>query len=122
MQTLYLIRGLPGSGKSTLAKSLDAKHVETDMFFEKKGQYSFQPTLLPRAHKWCRQQVEMYLKSGFDVVVSNTFVQQWEMKPYKELAQKYNVELIIKVCRKNFGNIHNVPEDTIKRMRRNWEN
>lgn len=122
MQKLYLIRGLPGSGKSTLAKSSNARHVETDMYFERKGKYCFQPTLLPQAHKWCRQQVEKHLKNGFDVVVSNTFVQQWEMKPYKVLAQKYNAELIIKVCRKNFGNIHDVPEDTLDKMKRNWEN
>ncbi|MCE0492403.1 ATP-binding protein [Vibrio salinus] len=121
MQTLYLIRGLPGSGKSTLAKSMNAKHIEADMFFEKDGEYRFHPELLPRAHQWCQKMTEQYLNDGFDVVVANTFVQYWEMLPYKRLAKRYKVRLVIRVCNKNFGNIHNVPESTITKMRRNWE-
>lgn len=121
MQKLYLIRGLPGSGKSTLAKSINARHVEADMYFERHGKYHFQPTLLPQAHKWCKEQTENYLKKGFDVVVSNTFIQHWEMQPYKKLAKKYHVQLIVKVCENNYGNIHDVPENTIKKMKQNWE-
>ncbi|RQW61048.1 ATP-binding protein [Vibrio viridaestus] len=121
MATLTLIRGLPGSGKSTLAKTLDAKHLEADMYFERKGHYHFDPSKLHMAHRWCRMQTEKYLRQGMNVVVSNTFIQKWEMRPYLKLAEKYDAQLIIEICRSNYGNIHDVEEATLIKMQSRWE-
>ena len=119
---LTLIRGLPGSGKSTLAKTIDAVHLEADMYFvDQKGNYNFNRTLLKKAHNWCQKKCEEVLIEGQSVVVSNTFIKQWEMEPYRELARKHQAILEIRVCMGNYKTIHNVPRNTIINMQREWE-
>lgn len=122
MPRLVLVRGLPGSGKSTYAKSLSIHHVEADMYFvNKHGTYQFNPHKLHQAHKWCQGQTEHLLKNGQDVVVSNTFVEHWEMKPYMEMATHFNVDVEVVVCTGNFISIHDVPKNTIKKMKFKWQ-
>lgn len=119
---LTLIRGLPGSGKSTLAKSLNAKHIEADLYFiNPQGKYIFNPVELAAAHKWCEKRCEEYLQRNVDVVVANTFIKQWELQKYRDLAIKYNAELSIIVCNGQYQSIHNVPANTILKMKRSWE-
>ncbi|WP_417881120.1 ATP-binding protein [Vibrio sp.] len=125
-QTLMLIRGLPGSGKSTLAKQLSQEqgsvHLETDMYFvEADGEYRFNPLKLEQAHQWCQQQTAHYLKQGQSVIVSNTFVRHWEMKAYKEIAKHCQVELVIHVCKENYGSIHDIEMTTIAKMKAKWQ-
>ena len=94
MKTLYILRGLPGSGKSTLANTIvDTIAVcEADQYFVDKetGEYKFNPDEIKIAHQWCRDEVENRMKHNQDtygldyseIVVSNTFTQEWEMEPY----------------------------------------
>ena len=126
--TLTLIRGLPGSGKSTLAKQLLAvnpntvTHIEADMFFvDEQGSYRFDATQLSQAHQWCEQQCALSLQQNKSVIVSNTFVKQWEMKPYRQLAKKYHAKLLIEICTGSYQSIHNVPDATIKKMQQQWQ-
>lgn len=126
-QKLYLIRGISGSGKSTYAQKLlsvdpSIKHFEADMFFKRNGNYNFNPSLLKDAHKWCFDKTEEALRNGHSVIVSNTFTQNWEIKPYIDLGKKYGVEIIIKKATGNYKNIHGVPEEALKRMKDRWEN
>ncbi len=119
---LTLIRGLPGSGKSTLAKTFDAVHLEADMYFvNKQGEYQFDPRLLKKAHLWCQEQCRYFLSRGENVVVANTFIRQWEMAPYRKLASLYNAKLVIKVCRGEYNNVHNVSLSAIAKMKKNWQ-
>ncbi|PMH46126.1 AAA family ATPase [Vibrio sp. 10N.286.49.B3] len=122
---LTLIRGLPGSGKSTLAKSLcdsDSVHLEADMYFvNKQGEYCFDALQLPQAHQWCQTQSAYYLSVGKNVIVSNTFIQHWEMKAYRHIAKKHKAQLEIKVCRENYGTIHDIEPKTLAKMARNWQ-
>ncbi|MFT7054066.1 MAG: putative kinase [Psychromonas sp.] len=119
---LTLIRGLPGSGKSTLAKTLNAVHLEADMYFiNKQGEYQFDPKRLKEAHLWCQNQSKEHLSRGENVVVANTFVQQWEMQAYRQLAKLFNARLIIKVCTGNFENTHGVDLLSINKMKKNWQ-
>ncbi len=120
--TLTLIRGLPGSGKSTLAKSIDAVHLEADMYFvNSDGVYEYQADKISDAHQWCQKQTEYWLKQGKNVVVSNTFIKQWEMTAYKKLARKYRSKLNVIVCRGQYGNVHDVDSETVERMRSDWQ-
>jgi predicted kinase len=120
--TLTLIRGLPGSGKSTLAKRMSAHHLEADMYFvDDEGQYRFSREKLNDAHEWCQRETQIWLAKACDVVVSNTFVQAWEMEPYRRLAEQYNAKLTIIVCRGEFQNVHNVDSATIEAKRKLWE-
>lgn len=125
MLELILIRGLPGSGKSTLAKKftkLNYVWFETDMYFlSETGNYVFVKNKLPQAHAWCQWEAETSLEAGCKVVVSNTFSRIWEMQPYIDMAAKWGAKLTVITCEGDWGNIHNVPEETIKAMRSRWE-
>lgn len=95
-QKLTLVRGIPGSGKSTHAKTLDAKLVEADQFFiDKDGLYQYDNAQIKNAHNWCKLETTRLLKAGFNVVVANTFVKNWEMKFYQNLAN--DMELAFEV-------------------------
>lgn len=126
---LFLLRGLPGSGKSTLAIQLGGSLVEADRYFMQYGDYKFDASKLKEAHAWCRNQVEKWMEvdnAGYDVdriVVSNTFTQEWEMKPYYELAEKYGYRVYSIVVENRHGgkNVHNVPDEAIDRMRKRFE-
>lgn len=124
-QKLIIIRGLPGSGKSTLAKEYAEQgfsHYEADMFFiNNDGEYVFDAGKLKKAHEWCYDNVSNDLFFGESVVVSNTFVKKWEFKRYIEFAKKFNIEVEILTCSGNYGSIHDVPIETIDKMKNNWE-
>lgn len=130
MAKLILVRGLPGSGKSTFARELSAAgqvwpkwvHRETDMYFcYNGGPYRFDAKRLPEAHRWCQDATRELLRDGFNVVVSNTFVKKWEMQAYIDMAAELGATLTIVEMPTMYGNIHNVPDSVVERMRRQWE-
>lgn len=117
MKTCVLVRGVSGAGKSTFVKNIvhHQYFVETDMYFiDDNGNYNFDASKLKQAHDWCRFQVEETMKDADDIVVSNTFTTEWEMKPYLDLAEKYGYTVFTVVVENRHGNkdIHNVPEET----------
>lgn len=125
MSNLFIIRGVSGSGKSTLVQEAlyNLPHFEADMYFRNNGEYVFDPSKLKKAHEWCLNQVEncMIDKMNFDecdIVVSNTFTTEWEMKPYIDLADKYGYTVFTIVVENRHGNkdIHNVPDETRKKQ------
>jgi predicted kinase len=120
---LILLRGLPGSGKSTLAKLICNQHVEADMFFMEDGEYKFDPTKLKRAHEWCQNRVRVWMMSGYNVVVSNTFTQEWEMEAYYKLAEQYGYQVhsIVVENRHEGVNEHGVPADKLEQMKQRFE-
>ena len=64
------------------------------------------------------------MEDGVDkIAVSNTFTQEWEMKPYFELAQEhgYMVFSIIVENRHGGTNIHGCPEEKVEQMRNRFE-
>jgi predicted kinase len=120
---LILLRGLPGSGKSTLAKLICNQHVEADMYFMLNGSYEFDPSALGRAHKWCQDRTEEWMKQGYNVVVSNTFTQEWEMEAYYKLAEQYGyrVHSLVVENRHEGVNEHGVPADKLEQMKQRFE-
>lgn len=118
MSKLTIIRGLPGSGKSTLAKTYPCLVVEADMFFQRNGQYVFNANHIRDAHSHCQSVVRMGLAWGADVVVANTFTTLKEMRPYLDMTWD-SLEVI--KCVGEYGSVHNVPEDTIKKMKQRWQ-
>jgi len=125
MTKLTLIRGLPGSGKSTYAKQLQlsniARHLEADMYFiDRNGDYMFDARYLGHAHEWCLQSTGSFLIAGIDVIVSNTFTTMKEMRPYIDLANGLGAALDVVEMHSQYGSIHNVPEETMAKMRARW--
>lgn len=122
---LTLIRGLPGSGKSTLAllmaKHAGGFHYEADMFFIREGIYTFEHTKLREAHAWCLYETQKHLIKGDSVFVSNTFSQQWEAQPYIDFCKKEMFSIQVIECQNSFVNIHDVPQETLAKMKSRWE-
>lgn len=130
MKKIFLLRGLPGSGKSTLAEQLGGLHFETDKYFvSEDGTYTFDGSKLKEAHQWCQDQVDnaMLLNhttgENETIVISNTFTQEWEMKPYMDMAKNwdYMVFSIIVENRHNGVNQHGVPEEKLQQMADRFE-
>jgi len=126
---LTIVRGLPGSGKSTFANFVwnDYAICEADKFFyDKEGNYNFDASKLKQAHEWCRNEVETRMKDNQnnpqyypEIVVSNTFTQEWEMQAYFDLAEKYEYKVFSVIVENRHGNknVHGVPDDTLKKMK-----
>jgi predicted kinase len=132
MKNLYLLRGLPGSGKSTLANQIGDTRFEADMYFiNENGEYLFNGADIKKAHQWCQSQVELamiqnHITHGLDssdIVVSNTFTQEWEMEPYYKLAETYGYRVFSLIVENRHGgeNIHGAPADKIQIMKDRFE-
>lgn len=127
MKKLILLRGPSGTGKSTIARAIGngsfAPVFEADQFFTHNYVYKFDISKIKLAHQLCQIQTERQMYHSVPlVIVSNTFIAQWEMETYLELAEqyKYEVEMIrtpgpweAEIIFKR--NKHNVPLDVIKR-------
>ena len=126
---LYLLRGVPGSGKSTVAQNIGGTHFETDKYFMVDGEYKFDPTKLKQYHQMCQDEVNLAMIQNHTahfndvIVVSNTFTQEWEMKPYFDLAKTYGYQVFSLIVENRHGgtNTHNVPQDKLDMMRDRFE-
>ncbi|XP_036618851.1 NEDD4-binding protein 2 isoform X2 [Trichosurus vulpecula] len=135
-QTLVLLRGLPGSGKSFLARKLLEENrngiiLSSDDFFYKNGQYKFDGNLLGEAHEWNQKRAKEALEKKISpVIIDNTNLQAWEMKPYIILSQKYKYKVHFRepetwwkfkpkeLARRN---IHGITKEKIARMLEHYE-
>jgi len=134
-KVLYIVRGIPGSGKTTFAKKLvgeDFLVCEADKYFinQENGKYEFDFSKIKDAHKWCQNMVENYMKDSMindqyypEIAVSNTFTQEWEMRPYFELAKTYGYKVFSVIVENRHGgtNQHEVPEEVITKMCERFE-
>ena len=132
MKNLYLLRGLPGSGKSTLANQIGDIHFEADMYFiDENGEYAFNGADIKKAHQWCQSQVELamiqnhitYGLDSSDIIVSNTFTQEWEMDWYFKLAEKYDYKVFTLIVENRHGgkNVHGVSDEKVGIMKNRFE-
>ena len=117
---LVLVRGIPGAGKSTYARKLSNTHVhyESDMFMvNTHGAYDFDASKVAETHKRCFEGVSNALSLGYNVVVSNTFTQRWEMQKYIDL--QYYTRIV--VLDGGYDSVHNVPKDKVALMKRHFD-
>ena len=99
------------------------------MYFLEGGEYKFNPHKLKDAHNWFQNQVRMSMKNSnktigdLRIAVSNTFTQEWEMKPYFEMAEEYGFKVFTIIIENRHGgsNEHNVPDDKIELMKNRFD-
>lgn len=149
-RVVKIVRGIPGSGKTWLANNLvkiaqknglRAIRCSADTFFEIEGKYKFVPEKVQENHKRCQDQVEGFLalnSGGAEtkredpyhlVIVDNTHILLWEMKPYVESAVRHGYKVEFCVPDTKWRNDPNqcfqkctkgVPLDAIKAMNRKF--
>nr|XP_055061399.1 NEDD4-binding protein 2 isoform X2 [Misgurnus anguillicaudatus] len=99
---LVLLRGAPGSGKTTLALAMLDQNpggvvLSTDDYFTRNGQYYYELNSLGEAHEWNHQRAkEAFEKGQTPIIIDNTNMQCWEMKPYVAMAQKYRYKVLFR--------------------------
>uniref|UniRef100_A0A8B9TK45 NEDD4 binding protein 2 n=1 Tax=Anas platyrhynchos TaxID=8839 RepID=A0A8B9TK45_ANAPL len=135
-QVLVLLRGVPGSGKSYLARTLLEDNpggviLSSDDYFYKHGQYHYDPDCLGEAHDWNRKRAkEAFERRISPIIIDNTNIQAWEMKPYVTLAQQFKYKVMFrepdtwwkfKPKELEKRNIHGVSKEKIKRMLERYE-
>ncbi|KAM9314231.1 NEDD4-binding protein 2 isoform 2-T2 [Pholidichthys leucotaenia] len=133
---LVLLRGPPGSGKSTLARALLEQNpsgviLSTDDYFTQNGQYQFDPTTLGEAHEWNhRQAKEAFERGTTPIIIDNTNMQGWEMKPYIAQALNHGYKVLFKEPETWWKHkprelerrtVHNVSAERIRRMLDKYE-
>lgn len=98
---LILMRGVTGSGKSTRARQLleenpGARILSTDDLFIEHGEYRFDPNKLGQNHKANQERCRLSMLEKTElIIIDNTNVQAWEMKPYHLLALEHGYETTI---------------------------
>ncbi|ELK09315.1 NEDD4-binding protein 2-like 1, partial [Pteropus alecto] len=102
-----------------------------DYFFREDGAYEFNPDFLEEAHEWNQERARRAMRTGISpVIIDNTNLHAWEMKPYAVMALENNYEVIFREpeTRWKFNvqelarrNIHGVPREKIHRMKERYE-
>ena len=140
---LYVMRGCPGSGKSTVAKTLvigkrngqeparDGVILSTDDFWMKDGVYTYDKARIGEAHRWNEKRAFEAFEAGISpVVIDNTNITAFSMKPYVEVALHfgYEVKIVEPTTPWAFDaeeltkrNTHGVPREVIDKMLIDWE-
>uniref|UniRef100_A0AAQ4PAU8 NEDD4 binding protein 2 n=1 Tax=Gasterosteus aculeatus aculeatus TaxID=481459 RepID=A0AAQ4PAU8_GASAC len=105
--------------------------LSTDDYFSRNGVYQYDPAALGEAHEWNHKQAkEAFDRGANPIIIDNTNMQGWEMKPYVAQALKHGYKVLFrepdtwwknKPRELERRNSHNVPVERIRRMLDNYE-
>ncbi|KAI3352421.1 hypothetical protein L3Q82_005381 [Scortum barcoo] len=105
--------------------------LSTDDYFTHNGEYQFDPTALGEAHEWNHKRAKEAFERGANpIIIDNTNLQAWEMRPYVVQALKHGYKVLFREPDTWWKNkprelerrtAHNVPVETIRRMLNGYE-
>nr|XP_033804360.1 NEDD4-binding protein 2-like 1 isoform X2 [Geotrypetes seraphini] len=112
--------------------SVHRRVLSTDDFFiTEDGTYVFKQDFLEEAHKWNQKRARKAMKKGKSpIIIDNTNIHAWEMKPYAMMALENDYEVIFREpdtrWKFNVGelarrNCHGVPREKIQHMKEQYE-
>lgn len=127
LKICVIMQGIPGSGKSFVADAvaykINAKVHSTDNFFMENGEYKFNFQKLDEFHKKNLENTISDMEKGLNVVIDNTNITNYQAEPYVKAAEQFGYMVqFIRVSGHNFGNTHDVPLSTMKKMSNSMEN
>jgi hypothetical protein len=123
MTNLVLVRGLPGSNRYTIGEvfvdgnpnyahfGVDALAVETGKWDAAKA---------ATASTLCKRLARAMLRSGMDVVVSDTFATKAELQPYFDMADEFGADLQV-IEATGPSPDYQAPEELVAELRAKWE-
>ncbi|MFA5152828.1 MAG: hypothetical protein WC554_09735 [Clostridia bacterium] len=125
-KVLIILRGCPGSGKNSFAELFGNKDIIccADDYHMRDGKYDWKPENMRLSHLKCQNKCVTLMKENKPlIIIANTSTTKKELKPYYDLAIGYNYKIfsVIIENRHNGKNIHNVPEETIKKMKERFD-
>ena len=123
-KSLIILRGLPGSGKSTFAELLHG-HICTadDYHCDENGKYNWKRENSTLAHEKCQEKCRKLMNAkAKTIIIANTNITEQQIQPYYNMAKEYGYKVfsIIVENRHNGKNTHDVPEETINEMYKNF--
>jgi len=125
--------------------------LSADMYFEdQNGNYIWNGDKIKEAHLWCKTSCEVLMRecdiwmdntvwnpsiiihpnnslmkfqNKQQIFIANTFTEEWEMEEYFKLAKTYGYQVVTMIIENRHGskNIHNVPDETIEKMRNRFQ-
>lgn len=125
-KTVYILRGCPGNGKSTLAEELCASNNSSvicsadDYFTDLDGNYNWVADQIGSAHKWCFNLFEENIKDETEIIViANTNTRERDVNIYRNYAIENGYKVFVMTVENwhNGVNVHNVPLETIDKMK-----
>ena len=127
-KTLIIFRGIPGAGKTTVAEffaeATDSNTFAADDFHMIDDEYKFNIKNIYAAHMNCQKNVREAMEGNeWLISVHNTNTTKKELKSYFDLANEfgYRVFSLIVENRHDHENIHNVPTETLIKMRNRFD-
>jgi len=121
---LLIVRGLPGSGKSTYVhKNYPGLFtLETDMFNMVNGQYVWTRSRSIEAILLINKIVKTLMMSSNspDFALTGVFCTFRSVIDHISNALEYDYDIYVKTLTTDYGNIHNVPSETIRLFKENF--
>jgi predicted kinase len=77
--------------------------------------------LLPEYHKRNQEKAAELLRDGQSVIIDNTNLQNWQVKPYVLVAKEVGAKILVVRCDGGYANLHGVPPDRVEAMRNGME-
>lgn len=149
---LIIMQGVPGSGKSTLARMIKDYYTTTNFLCEcviystdeyhtlLDGTYNFDASKSREYHERNRERATLFIHTAQHndnrkiLIIDNTNIKLWEATPYVvetvrmnairsnllSSARRWDIQFIR--CTGEWSSIHNVPDETIERMKATMDN
>lgn len=132
MKVVYILRGIPGNGKSTLAEQLVTNSKTSsviccadDYFTNLDGNYNWDAEKIGSAHKWCFNLFDENIKDQTEtIIVANTSTRETDVNKYRNHAIENGYMVFVLTIENwhNGVNTHNVPNETLEKMRTQLKN